>query len=69
MFWYIHCYDNVLETNFSNTIVKKKIHTTFKEEGLEFVNNSYVVSNYRLWQEMVKRKIILNKIKNNKDYV
>ena len=64
-----YCYENLLKSNFSNTIVTEKFHTTLKEDWLEFVNNSYVVSNYRLWQEMVKRKNILNKIKNNKDYV
>ena len=64
-----YCYENLLESNFSNTIVTKKFHTSLKEQGLEFINNSYVVSNYRLWQEMIKRKRILNKIKNNKDYV
>ena len=64
-----YCYENLLKSNFSNTIVTKKFHTSLKEQGLEFINNSYVVSNYRLWQEMIKRKRILNKIKNNKDYV
>tara|TARA_B100000767_G_scaffold56802_1_gene52431 strand:- start:118 stop:588 length:471 start_codon:yes stop_codon:yes gene_type:complete len=64
-----YCYENLLKSNFSNTIVTKRFNTSLKEDELEFINNSYVVSNYRLWQEMIKRKRILNKIKNNKDYV
>lgn len=64
-----YCYDNLLESNFSNTLVQKRFHTFLKEDGMEFIDDSYVVSNYRLWQEMVKRKRILSKIKNNKDYV
>lgn len=60
-----YCYDNLLKTNFSNTIVKGRFHTTLKEDGLDFINQSYVATNYEFWLKNEKRKRILNKIKNN----
>lgn len=58
-----YCYDNPIKTNYSNTEIIGRFHTTLAEEGLEFINHSsFVTKNYNNWRKLYNRKFIINKI-------
>jgi hypothetical protein len=54
------CCDNQLTDNFCETEIRGDFYTNKKQEGL--VITGYKVENYKEWQKLIKRKIILNKI-------
>lgn len=63
---YVHgdyyCYDNPIKTNYCDTEIGGGFHTTLKEDGLVFINESFVTKNYNEWRKWVKRKKIINQI-------
>lgn len=58
-----YCYDNPIKTNYTNTKIDGKFNTTLIEDGLNYINNSFVVSNYSEWQIKYRRKSLIEKIK------
>jgi hypothetical protein len=54
------CCDNQLTDNFCETEIRGDFYTNKNQEGLVIIG--YRVENYKEWQKLTKRKIILNKI-------